>query len=258
MGKRGVHAEAFPKTPEMFCSRCRTWQPTEGMLNSLSSIDGVPQRLLAWVCPACAGNINRNQDNEQLKGQREGGPKEERGHNSKKSTTYQNTLYQGIGSPKLGDRKRKISGSYGGGISLPSGIYMARRVDGAVKVGSTTKLEYRLGQLERQHGEMDLLHWIPTLVYRWGEIEVHRLLSPWRISGEWFSGEWYRLDDGEISSFGERVSDMLKKAPALATRRRGLGRPGLPDAERRSRSTDRVRRWRAAREGQRRDTREGR
>ena len=54
MGRSKKKQEPFSKSPEMFCSRCRTWQPTEAMLNSFASVDGQAMKVLAWVCPNCA------------------------------------------------------------------------------------------------------------------------------------------------------------------------------------------------------------
>ena len=219
----------------MFCSRCRTWQRTEAMLNSFASVCGQAMKVLAWVCPNCAP----------LRAEKE--PKNIKRYKVMKSDSsdalHARPAIPLQGTPQPSNQKAMITGSSREGISVQAGIYMIRRADSAVKVGSTTKLEYRLSQIEREHGKVDLLHWVPSKTARWSEIEIHKALAPHRVRGE-----WYTLDDDRVRGFPQFVLGVLRGAPSLAKRRRTGGRPRLPEAEKRARATDRTRQWRRGRQ----------
>jgi len=48
--------EAVKKEPaSILCHKCRTWVVTLEKHNAFSSVDGAPQPVTVWTCPACRG-----------------------------------------------------------------------------------------------------------------------------------------------------------------------------------------------------------
>jgi hypothetical protein len=64
-------------------------------------------------------------------------------------------------------------------------VYYIRRVsDGMVKIGFSSAISTRLSDLEREHGELQLLHTSPG--GRAEEDALHDQFSAWHCEGEWF------------------------------------------------------------------------
>lgn len=41
--------------PSLECHKCRRWVVTQEKHNGFASVDGVPQKVSVWTCPACRG-----------------------------------------------------------------------------------------------------------------------------------------------------------------------------------------------------------
>ena len=91
---------------------------------------------------------------------------------------------------------------------MDSYIYFVRRLDGAIKIGTTKNLFIRIGDLRREHGEIDVLGVIKG--GRAKEKILHWCLSESRLDGEWF-GLTDDIQDiidnyaADISTFKKRV-----------------------------------------------------
>lgn len=77
-------------------------------------------------------------------------------------------------------------------------VYYVRRVsDGMVKIGFSSRISTRLTSLEREHGELQLLHTEPGGQAE--EDERHGQFSAWHYEGEWFHPgrplmKWIRVE----------------------------------------------------------------
>jgi hypothetical protein len=94
-------------------------------------------------------------------------------------------------------------------------VYAIGNSNGMVKIGWSEQPSLRLNKIQSDHpGKVILLGIIEASQSQ--EAEIHALLSPWRISGEWF-----RLE-GPVEAF---VEALPKPGPRPAPPRSGNGHP---------------------------------
>jgi hypothetical protein len=62
--------------------------------------------------------------------------------------------------------------------------YIRRTSDGMIKIGFTSDIDKRMTDLQREHGELQLLHTAPGA--RPEEDALHKRFAAWNYQGEWF------------------------------------------------------------------------